>query len=528
MNKRLNFIRQFLRSANQVSLFCPRLSKLGYLFLLFAFFSCVKEPDFVENEKEATVVSDVVLSYGAKIDGEQALNIALKAPKLFGELTTKSVLKTISNSELVLDGLVTKGQEADTLMYIINYAEGGYVFIPTDNLDGEIVAYVEQGAFQMSDTTENKLQAFLVDAMMNYRRAVRTLAANNENNLENGSDPADGLLSKGATGEIGDNPGMTSALIRDYRGSACGNVLKKYRNAGNYGDPVLPPPREALTASGMDYNDEYYKTQGCYMSLTYYDESTSSRSPLLTTSWWQYGPFNNNAPKIGDEHACAGCVAIAVTQIMAYYAYPERFPADIHNGVVTSLASLRNRKYSADFSILDGRTVATFVRTVGDLLGNKWNIYPIGTNASDSKVGSAFVRMGYPTSLLNYLGYNYDCGKSVNALNDRRPIYISGSSVSGGHAWVMDGYKFMSTSSEQCTAYFDKNSTYNGKKRVSISSRTMRYFHHNFGWHGQANGYYLDGVFDTSRTFEVTGTPTLEKNYHNYQKITIMPNITKF
>lgn len=497
--------------------------KSTILFFLLFLFSCSKESDLPTESGQTTVTNESFEVFSQRIDVKRAKKIALETPALFGGVRTKDGGKTIRNCEPVLGGVTTKGGDADTLLYLFNYAEGGYVFIPTDDLDGEVVAYVEQGTFQMSDTTENKLQAFLVNRMIYYRKMRQFIAEQSENQTD------DAALTKGAEGVGGGGASgpQQSALIRNYQGDACRDVLTKYRYAGNYGNPVTPP-REALTSSGMDYNDAYYKSEGCYMSLTYYnDGSTASRGPLLTTSWGQDGPFNNDAPLIGKYHAVAGCVAIAVAQIMAYHSYPERFPADLHGGALTYIASLRKEKYGSDFSTTGGRAAATFVRTLGDLLGNDWNIRPIGTSAPNNMVGPVFKRMGYPNSMMNYLRYAYNYDMSVNALNNNRPIYINGSHASGGHAWVMDGYKIITTSSEQCTAYFDKNSTYNGKKTISTSSHTTRYFHHNFGWDGQANGYYIDGVFDTSRTSEVTGTPTIEANYHNYQEISIMPYIQK-
>jgi PKD repeat protein len=45
--------------------------------------------------------------------------------------------------------------------------------------------------------------------------------------------------------------------------------------------------------------------------------------PLLTTSWHQSAPYNNNCPW-GDGGRCiVGCVATAATQIMAYYQWPK-------------------------------------------------------------------------------------------------------------------------------------------------------------------------------------------------------------
>ena len=55
----------------------------------------------------------------------------------------------------------------------------------------------------------------------------------------------------------------------------------------------------------------------------------------------------------------------------------------------------------------------------------------------------------------------------INDLNARRPIYYSGYSTDGGHAFVCDGYN------------------------------SDEYFHFNFGWGGSGNGYYLTQSTDS-------------------------------
>ena len=64
-------------------------------------------------------------------------------------------------------------------------------------------------------------------------------------------------------------------------------------------------------------------------------KSVSLRStvePLLTTKWDQCKPYNDLCPVSPDEddpywvygnRACAGCVAIALAQVMNYYQWPE-------------------------------------------------------------------------------------------------------------------------------------------------------------------------------------------------------------
>ena len=47
-------------------------------------------------------------------------------------------------------------------------------------------------------------------------------------------------------------------------------------------------------------------------------------SPLLTTKWGQGYPYNGLCPDYGNDRAAAGCVAVAMAQIMNYHRWPER------------------------------------------------------------------------------------------------------------------------------------------------------------------------------------------------------------
>lgn len=53
--------------------------------------------------------------------------------------------------------------------------------------------------------------------------------------------------------------------------------------------------------------------------------------PLLKTKWNQYAPFNN----FRTDNSLAGCVAIAIGQIMAYHKYPNYALRSILNPVMS-------------------------------------------------------------------------------------------------------------------------------------------------------------------------------------------------
>ena len=52
-------------------------------------------------------------------------------------------------------------------------------------------------------------------------------------------------------------------------------------------------------------------------------EERTPVSPMLTTLWGQYMPYNNQTPLMNGEHALTGCVATAIAQIMYYSRWPE-------------------------------------------------------------------------------------------------------------------------------------------------------------------------------------------------------------
>jgi hypothetical protein len=76
--------------------------------------------------------------------------------------------------------------------------------------------------------------------------------------------------------------------------------------------------------------------------------------------------------------------------------------------------------------------------------------------------------------------YNgYAESKILEMLDNFCPVFVSASSgLFGGHAWVIDG---MITQTRQINGH--------------TQNRTL--MHCNFGWYGQANGYYISNLFYT-------------------------------
>lgn len=211
---------------------------------------------------------------------------------------------------------------------------------------------------------------------------------------------------------------------------------------------------------------------------------TSKRSekvgPLCKTKWNQDSPYNLYAPVDAGGpggRAYAGCVATAMSQVMKVWNAPAQGEGShYYNWHGQQLgANFGNTTYHWDLMpiTLSGATdeqidaVATLMYHCG-----------IAVNMGYSASGSGAFSDDVPNAMRNYFDYDYCVKKSRNSyqtdvwnqmLRDEfdlgRPVYYSGQSPEGGHAFVCDGY--------------DENDL----------------MHYNFGWSGSDDGWYLvDGI----------------------------------
>ena len=90
--------------------------------------------------------------------------------------------------------------------------------------------------------------------------------------------------------------------------------------------------------------------------------------------------------------------------------------------------------------------------------------------------------MGYK-SVKKYLGFEKaDKNRAIAQLTSGFPMYMDGSGNGSGHAWVLDGIYVRKVYGE-----------------TGNYLRTENLFHINWGWAGLDDGYYTQGVFDTSK-----------------------------
>ena len=201
-------------------------------------------------------------------------------------------------------------------------------------------------------------------------------------------------------------------------------------------------------------------------------KSEKSVEPLLTSCWGQGCHHNAHCPQ--DEmgpcrHVSAGCVAIAMAQIMYYHKQPSKGKGSMSYycppyGDLSADFEHTAYRWEEMADTLHGSNfaVAQLVSHCG--ISVKMQYGPHQSMASNADALDAFRNhFSYPGAI-NARRIVYSDEEWLALIKDdldkQHPVYYTGTSNLGGHAFVCDGY--------------DSNGL----------------FHFNFGWDGVADGYY--------------------------------------
>lgn len=225
--------------------------------------------------------------------------------------------------------------------------------------------------------------------------------------------------------------------------------------------------------------------------------------PFVSVNWGQTLPEGESCP-----NGISGCANTAMAQIMSYYNYPTSINLTyLHPDSVLYLdwsamkahSTGHNRNSCVDQTTHDA--ISKLLRQLGAL--NNSTYYSNVTNTDEDNVPYTFTILGYPNS-----GWEtYSRSEVHYGLNNHKLYYMCGYSIGGGHGWVFDGGDIVNS-----TIYHYGRTATSGWFLMNISHETDYYLHFNWGWYGDCNGYFLEGIFDTTQAYSYDH-PT---NVHNY------------
>lgn len=216
--------------------------------------------------------------------------------------------------------------------------------------------------------------------------------------------------------------------------------------------------------------------------------------PLLTTKWNQTEPYNNMCPMDNQAHSrsVTGCVATAMAQIMNYHEWPLH-PKGVSagynfEGTTLDWKNMIDDYENTPYNDLQANAVALLMLQCGRSVEMMYSAYASGAYSFDVPVAirehfdyNASARMEFR----DYFSYSEWMTMVYNELEAKRPVYYSGRSERGGHAFVCDGFD------------------------------GTNYFHFNWGWGGYQDGWFML----TALNPEAGGTGSFAGGYNTDQSI---------
>ena len=216
--------------------------------------------------------------------------------------------------------------------------------------------------------------------------------------------------------------------------------------------------------------------------------SSSNNSPLISVAWHQHQPFNWYCSSPFNSNVPAGCVAIAIAQIMSVYSYPASitltYPSE--SASVQTL-DWEEMKQAVHYTITHTDTclactqLAILLREIGNRVQMNYGVG--GSSASSALYArSTLESFGYESSAYQ----DYSLTSVINSLDARHPVYIRANNSDGeGHAWVVDGSKY---TCKKDVTYLVSNTSLTEVAREYVENW---YLHFNYGWGGSSDGYYI-------------------------------------
>lgn len=396
----------------------------------------------------------------------EALNIAKSAAKMVGDNTDKSRGVTTERTVDTKNGVkvvATPGSRSaspDTLMYVFNFADNeGFAVVSAVPEAEPLLAVTESGYY---DPNEEQ-----------------------------------------------DNPGFT--MYMDRAKEYVANSL----SIGNPGNPSGPIWRNDTT--------ELWETH------IYSDSVTTQVGPLVNLKWGQRNFYGSLCP-----NGVAGCGAVAEGMIMAYFRAPSSiffdYPENPLPGRRTINWNLVNNHIGLnecyDYNHQGDSLIAKILRQIGYENNANYKENATGMQPQIVLRNLHSIHGFQCTPLLDYRSYNYKTQLQSGKIGlVASYTYLNNNIV--GHGFLLDGYRDISYKASIYMLYQVgggvPNSGNTFSRFIREENRLSEYWHLNWGWDGECNGFYFSGVFDTSQCQDPDNQPSnLNYNFNYYPEFSFI------
>lgn len=458
-------------------------------FAVIAVIACERTINILDDSPQIPDTEKIQEGPTTFVTLEQAKNTADMFMGSKDLIPLTKVTQTDSPGEASVQSI---NKDGETLMYVINYEEGGFVIISATRNYLPILAYSEEGHFDTSSvkgglslwvdetmtaikTSEEKADS--IKAEMN--RLWRIYEEAEQNNS----------IQTKSSSSITYTPGEIACMER------CEELFNQYSGEG-WNFLPLSLAEHIFDEAGLSY---YYDNL-CYSAEFNHSELSSSvvgwkagsftetNGPLLSTYWHQNSPFNDLC-----EGYSAGCGAIAIGQVMKYYEYPSEIT---YNGETFGWNTI-------PVSPTPSSNQSKLIKEIG----NRTNMHywSRGSWTTPQNVEDCLESFGYNVTRQDHNPHNV----KSEVLNNNHPVimlgndtnysYLPGSLeyIEDAHYWVIDGAKCVETNVFMVFAEWQPYDceeftiSYNSIDNPDvISGISYLYYHYNWGWGNEDSAWY--------------------------------------
>lgn len=224
-------------------------------------------------------------------------------------------------------------------------------------------------------------------------------------------------------------------------------------------------------------------------------------APLCKTLWGQVPPYNNDCPLIDGSRTYTGCVATSMAMIMKHHNSPSQgygshsytwkdsvLSLDFSN-IQFDWTLMRDTYLNGNYSEQEASEIAKLMYACGISVDMNYGLSGSGAEGEEqARALIDYFGYGNCTTLLERSNFYISDWEEIlyNSLKAGAPIAYMGHSSGGGHAFIVDGYK-------------------------------DGFFHLNWGWTGDANGYFRINALNPYEDV----APGYYYGYNNEQKAVV-------
>ncbi len=279
------------------------------------------------------------------------------------------------------------------------------------------------------------------------------------------------------------------------------NAVLGYSDVSNFDEQNMPDNMRVFLQGYID-EMKYLESINYQPTKAAPRRSMSNVDVLMTTTWNQRAPYNNQCPLDNSQRSATGCVATAMAQVVNYHIQNDHGPAAtiaeipgytipntnitvsaIPSGTAIPSKTLLLDSYDNNAGDAEKTAVAQLMLYCGTSVQMKYSSGSSGTQTA--YVANALINyFGFDntTRFVRRIDYSYADWVDLiyNEVAASRPVVLGAGRAAGGHAFVADG--------------FDATNTL---------------FHINWGWGGYLDDYFALSVLnpdDAGQTGAAAGT----------------------